>query len=66
MLVEKEEKWSDGVDLMKLVVKSIVVDEMNGFINRKWKRRMNRNHVINSLFYYCIVFYRRYRRRKMN
>ena len=35
MLVEKEEKWSDGVDLMKLVVKSIVVDEMNGFINRK-------------------------------
>ena len=35
MLVEKEEKWSDGVDLIKLVTKSIVVDEMNGFINRK-------------------------------
>ena len=35
MLVEKKEKWSDGVDLMELVVKSIVIDEMNVFINRK-------------------------------
>ena len=35
MLVEKEEKWSDGVDLMKLINKSIVIDEMNEFINRK-------------------------------
>ena len=35
MLVEKEEKWGDGVDLMKLVTKSIVIDEMNVFINRK-------------------------------
>ena len=40
---------------MKLDNKSIVIIEMNGFTKKKWKRRMNRNHL--SIPYFIIVLY---------
>ena len=40
---------------MKLDYKSIVINEMNGFIKKLWKRSMNRNHL--SIPYFIIVLY---------
>lgn len=40
---------------MKLDYKSIVINEMNGFIKKLWKWRLNRNHL--SIPYFIIVLY---------